>query len=109
MLEPEVVRRMSINKGSDHRSGPSKIEFPCEYSVKVIGDAAPDFKDFVMRVVARHDPDFDSDRVAAAVRVRPSRNGRYFSVQVTMMATGEPQLKALFEELRGSGRVHMVL
>lgn len=100
---------MSINRGSDSRPGPPKIEFPCQYSVKVIGDAAPDFKEFVMRVVARHDPDFDGDRVAKTVRVKTSRNGRYFSVQVTMTATGEPQLKALFEELRGSGRVHMVL
>jgi len=30
-------------------------------------------------------------------------------VQLTIVATGEPQLKALFEDLKASGRVHMVL
>jgi putative lipoic acid-binding regulatory protein len=30
-------------------------------------------------------------------------------VNLTIVATGEPQLKALFEELKASGRVHMVL
>ena len=100
---------MSINEGNINRAEPPKIEFPCEYVIKVIGDAAPDFKDFVTQVVSRHDPDFDGDRMSGRVSINSSRNGRYFSVQVTMMATGESQLKALFEELRGSDRVHMVL
>jgi hypothetical protein len=30
-------------------------------------------------------------------------------VRLTLAATGEPQLQALFNELKASGRVHMVL
>lgn len=84
---------------------PPKIEFPCDYAIKVIGDAAPDFKQFVMDVVSRHDPELVEERVS----VNSSRNGRFFSIRLTIVATGEPQLKALFEELKASGRVHMVL
>ncbi|WP_097460885.1 HP0495 family protein [Mangrovitalea sediminis] len=84
---------------------PPKIEFPCDYGIKVIGDAAPDFKQFVMEVVSRHDPELVEERVS----INASRNGRFFSVRLTIVATGEPQLKALFEELKASGRVHMVL
>jgi len=94
------------------RSGPAgapKIEFPCDYVIKVIGEAAPDFREFVVDVVCRHDPELAVSDLAERVSVNASRNGRYQSVQVTMVATGETQLKALFEELRGSGRVHMVL
>lgn len=82
-----------------------KIEFPCDYTIRVIGDAAPDFRAFVVDVVEQHAPGLEEHRVS----VRDSSAGRFSSVQVTIVATGEPQLKALFEELKASGRVHMVL
>ncbi|AKO51728.1 hypothetical protein ABA45_04240 [Marinobacter psychrophilus] len=82
-----------------------KIEFPCDYAIKVIGNAAPDFRDFVLAVVERHAPRLDVNTVT----VNDSRNGRFCSVRLTMVATGEPQLQALFNELKASGRVHMVL
>lgn len=82
-----------------------KIEFPCDYAIKVIGNAAPDFSEFVVGIVERHAPGVDT----STVTVNDSRNGRFCSVRLTMQATGEPQLQALFEELKASGRVHMVL
>ena len=82
-----------------------KIQFPCDYVIKVIGDAAPDFTEFVVEVVEQHAPGIcDSD-----VSVNDSRKGRFSSVQLKIVATGETQLKALFEDLKASGRVHMVL
>ena len=82
-----------------------KIEFPCDYMIKVIGNAAPDFTEFVVEVVEQHAPGIkESD-----VKVNDSRNGRFSSVQLNIFATGEEQLKALFEDLKASGRVHMVL
>lgn len=84
---------------------PPKIEFPCDYVIKVIGTAAPDFREFVMEVAERHAPGISE----ADITVNDSRQGRFSSVQVKIVATGEPQLKALFEELKASGRVHMVL
>ncbi|MGM0570682.1 YbeD family protein [Marinobacter sp.] len=84
---------------------PPRIEFPCDYVIKVIGDAAPDFTEFVVSVVEGHAPGIREEHIT----VTDSRNGRYTSVRLTIVATGEPQLKALFEELKASGRVHMVL
>ncbi|MEQ6917185.1 HP0495 family protein [Halomonas aquatica] len=82
-----------------------KITFPCDYPIKVVGDAADDFAATVCQIVTRHDSGFD----AAGIRVVPSRNGRFQSVRLTIRATGEVQLKALFEELKATGRVHMVV
>ncbi len=82
-----------------------KIEFPCEYHIKVIGHAAPDFKQFVCETVRRHDPKLDDSRVT----LQDSSKGRFVSARVVMTATGEPQLKAMFQELKDSGRVQMVL
>ncbi|WP_404297912.1 YbeD family protein [Halomonas sp.] len=84
---------------------PPKITFPCRYPIKVVGNAAEDFAAVVCQVVTRHDPHFD----ATDMRVVDSRNGRYQSVRLTLLATGEPQLQALFVELKATGRVHMVL
>lgn len=82
-----------------------KIEFPCPYPLKVVGDAADDFREFVATVLERHAGPIEVD----ALEVVSSRNGRFLSVRATIIATGEPQLKALFNELKASGRVHMVI
>lgn len=84
---------------------PPKITFPCRYPLKVVGDAAEDFAATVCQVVTRHDPHVD----ITGMQVVPSRNGRYQSVRLTLRATGEEQLKALFIDLKATGRVHMVL
>lgn len=89
-------------------SGPASaptISFPCDYPIKVVGDAAEDFTAMVCQVVLRHDAGFD----ASSIQVVESRNARFLSVRLTLRATGEVQLKALFEELKATGRVHMVV
>jgi len=82
-----------------------KIEFPCDYPIKVVGDAAPDYKQFVLEIIKRHAPDVDEDRIS----IRLSNNNNYYSLTVYIRATGEAQLKMIFEELKISGRVRMVL
>lgn len=84
---------------------PPKIEFPCDYPIKVVGDAAPDYKQFVLEVVKRHAPDVDEERVT----MRLSGQNNYYALTVYIRATGESQLQAIFEELKISGRVKMVL
>ena len=81
-----------------------KIEFPCDYPIRIVGRSAPDYKDFVLRVVAKHAPDFDG-----RAKMKTSRNGKYMSARVVILATGEPQLQALFEDLKASGCIQMVL
>ena len=82
-----------------------KIEFPCRYPLKVVGNAAEDFQGFVIDVLERHAGEILEEHI----EINPSRNGRFLSVRVTITATGEEQLQAIFQELKASGRVHMVL
>lgn len=85
---------------------PPKIEFPCErYPIKIIGEAGEDFSEMVTAIIRRHAPDFDPDTLT----IRDSKNGRFLSVQVMITATGEDQLQAINQDLRATGRVHMVL
>ena len=82
-----------------------KIEFPCEYPIKVVGRAAPDYKEMVLDIIQVHAPGLDFERIS----LRESRNGKYCSITVTIVATGEAQLSAIFEDLKASGRIEMVL
>jgi len=82
-----------------------RIEFPCDYPVKIVGDAADDFRAMVEEIVERHAAGFARERVTE----RLSSGGRFVSVTVTIIATGPTQLQALFEDLKATGRVHTVL
>ncbi|MBM7061401.1 DUF493 domain-containing protein [Pseudomonas sp. UL073] len=82
------------------------IEFPCErYPVKVIGDAGEGFVELIVEIFQRHAPDLDRGTLV----LRDSRNGRFQTVQLLITATSLEQLQALHVDLRGTGRVHMVL
>lgn len=84
---------------------PPKITFPCDYPLKIVGDAADDFTACVCQIVVRHAPDFDE----STLQVVDSRNGRFQSVRITINATSEQQITQLFDELKATGRVHMVV
>lgn len=82
-----------------------KIEFPCDYPLKVVGRADEDFRQVVLDVIEVHAPGFDQ----TTVTLQDSSKGRFQSVRVTITATGEPQLKSIFEDLKATGRVQMVI
>jgi uncharacterized protein len=83
-----------------------KIEFPCaNYPIKVVGDASAHFRDFVLAVMAKHDPSFDPTQA----HVRPSRKGNYMAVNVMVTATSPNQLGDIFTELKANPAVRLVL
>jgi len=87
-------------------SAATKIEFPCpHYPIKVIGDSGEDFTALVLQIVQQHAKLADG----SSLQSRPSKNGRFQSLQIAIVATGTPQLKTLNEALRATGRVQMVL
>lgn len=86
-------------------SDPTRIEFPCDYPIHVIGQQDPGFRDTVLDIVR--------DRVdtvrEGSVDVRESRAGTYCSVRVTIVATSEAQLQDLHTALMAEPGVRMVL
>ena len=63
------------------------------------------FAQNMTEIVLRHAPDFD----VASVEMRPSRQGKYLSLTVTVNATSREQLDALYQELCDHPSVVMVL
>ena len=82
-----------------------KIEFPCDYPIKVIGDFHAGFTQEILDIVRR----YDSTVVLEKVKERPSSKGNYRSITIPFRATGEPQLKQLFADLKECPSVRMVL
>lgn len=83
----------------------SPLVFPCDFPLKVMGRAAPDFAALVHEIVSRHVGELDVD----ALRSRASRNGSYLAVTVTFEASSRAQLDRLYEELTAHERILMVL
>lgn len=82
-----------------------EIEFPCKYPIKVLGDAHPELSQHVIDVMNRHAPTItESD-----LNTKNSSKGKWQSITVTIIATGKPQLDAIFADLKTSPRVKMVL
>lgn len=85
---------------------PPKIEFPCaDYPIKVMGDAGDELQLHVVEVFNKHVHDFDVE----TLKVRESAQGNYQSITVSITATGTQQLRAIFEDLKVSSTVKMVL
>ena len=84
---------------------PPRIEFPCDYPIKVVGTAGAELHTLVVQVMETHAPGFDQTKIT----VRDSRNGTFQAITVTITATGVNQLQALFDDLKVSPLVKMVL
>ena len=82
-----------------------KIVFPCRYPIKVLGRAVDAFQPAVMTIFYERAPGFTD----ADVVVKPSRNGTFHSITITIEAQSEAQLKQIHEDLMGTGLVSMVL
>ena len=84
---------------------PPKIEFPCDYPIKVLGRSTEEFRAEILAVFERHAPGFD----AAAIVEKASSKGTFTSLTITITATGPDQLEALHQHLMATGRVQMVI
>jgi hypothetical protein len=83
----------------------SPLAFPCQFPIKVMGRKEQGFAQEVMEIVLRHAPDFDP----ATIEMRPSRQGTYLGLTVTINAVSREQLDALYRELCDHRSVVMVL
>ena len=83
-----------------------KIVFPCaDYVVKVVGSDEGSFREDVLAIMLKYDPQLDQTRI----QYRVSSKGTYLSISYWILAESEEHLKALNSELRLDARVKTVL
>ncbi len=83
----------------------SLIEYPCDFPLKIFGEARPGFAQAIAAVVVVHAPDFD----AATIEMRSSSHAKYISLTCTIRATSREQLDNLYRDLTSHPMVKMVL
>ncbi len=89
------------------------LEFPCEFPIKAMGKAENSdgggdelpFDALVVSLIRKHAPDIRE----GAIKTRPSKNGNFISVTVTITATSKAQLDAIYYDLTAEKRVLMAL
>lgn len=81
------------------------LKFPCEFPIKVMGKATAEFEIFVLSTVRKHVPELSEN----AIEIRPSKQGNYLSITVTVYAQNKAQLDAIYQELTASKLVLMAL
>lgn len=82
-----------------------RIEFPCRYPVKVMGEAHEHFYLEVLAIFRQHAPGVSDEHVS----MRPSSKGSFIALTVEIEATGVEQLTNLFSDLKKLAAVKLVL
>lgn len=84
---------------------PSLIEYPSHFPIKVMGAMQDGFAEAIVTLVQQFDPDFH----AGNIEMRPSRNGNYLGLTVTVWVTSREQLDDLYRALTSHPMVKVVL
>lgn len=80
---------------TDNSDEESLIDFPCEFPVKVMGPASPEFHSCIVTIANNHDPEF----VENETKRKQSSTGKYVSFTLNIHAKNKKQLDNLYQEL----------
>ena len=83
----------------------SLIDFPCDFPIKVMGQAQDGFAQAIVDLLREFDAQFD----AASVEMRPSSSGKYLGLTVTVRAHSQAHLDDIYRKLTSHPMVKVVL
>ena len=90
---------------TSEKENESAFSFPCDFPIKAMGHSSGNFELTVLEIIRRHAPDLTE----GAFKSRPSSNGKYLSVTVTIRAESRKQLDAIYMDLTTCEHVLMAL
>jgi hypothetical protein len=83
----------------------SLLEFPCNFAIKVMGLSSPELEATVLALIQEHVTTLDHD----AIKSRPSKKGKYTALTITIVATSQVQLDAIYYDLSDCDAIVMAL
>ncbi len=83
----------------------SLIEYPSEFPIKVIGKSNPEYLPAILYITRQLNITFDESKVEQ----RPSKDGNYLGITLTITATSHEQLGELYQTLSTHPLVSVVL
>ena len=85
--------------------GETLLEFPCKFPVKAMGMACDELEIAVIEIINRHVENLAED----ALKIRPSRTGKYIAITITITAHSKDQLDAIYMDLTACEHVSIAL
>jgi putative lipoic acid-binding regulatory protein len=86
-------------------SDESIMEFPCSFPIKLMGRETDEFRRTVRELVEKHTGPLDDDAVQSSL----SRNARFVSVTITVVAESREQLDNIYRDATAHDDVIMAL
>lgn len=93
------------SKPNGHHKEESPIQFPCDFTIKIMGRSDSNFEKIALAIVKQHFPDFNQ----AHAQQKSSKDNNFLSLSITVYAESKPQLDALYRELTSVKEILMVL
>lgn len=92
---------------NDNEIPPSEslLKFPCDFTIKVIGTKSDEFESTVLMIIHKHVPNLSN----RAIQARPSENGKYLALSITVHIESKDLLDDIYRELSSSPLVLMAL
>jgi len=81
------------------------MTFPCSFPIKLMGRQTSEFQRTVRALVERHTGPLDDDAIQSSL----SRNGRFVSVTITVIAESRQQLDDIYRDATAHDDVLMAL
>lgn len=84
---------------------PPPLDFPCDYPIKIMGEASADFEAEMVALIRSHAPQLGE----GAVSSRLSKGGKYQALTIHLRAESRAQVDAITQALRAHPKVLMSL
>ncbi len=83
----------------------SALQFPCEFALKIFGVANDQFEINAISIVRKH----IKELADTAIQSRPSKDGKYLALTITIRAESQKQLDDIYYDLTASPYILMAL
>lgn len=87
------------------KDGETLLEFPCDFPIKAMGLACDEFEIAVIEIINRHVEYLAED----ALKMKPSKTGKYTAITITITASSKQQLDAIYIDLTACEHVSIAL
>ena len=85
--------------------GETLLEFPCNFHIKAMGLSCDSFEIAVIEIINRHVEDLPE----GALTMKPSKNGKYTAITITITAHSKQQLDNIYFDLTACEHVSVAL
>ena len=73
----------------------SIIDFPCNFAIKVMGEANENFSNDIIKIIKKFDTNFDVSKI----KMKGSSKGKYISLTCNVYVTSQKQLDRIYINL----------